>query len=980
MLRRPVEVMSQRLPLDSSALRARFAADLAAGKTVALSADELADPHVRSYLPELLDEISRTQPEASRPPMRVPGFTLLGEIGHGGMSTVWLAKQEVLDRHVAVKIAPKWASGDPKRQQRLLQEARAMARVGHPNIVAIHDIVEIGDTVAIAMDWIDGLTLAAIVAALKKAPGDSDMQLVRNALGTPATVSLATTTTQFFVRMLRDIALAVQRVHDAGLLHLDVKPSNILVRRDGTPLLADFGVVREIDLQATHTKTFAGTPVYAAPEQLRRADAEFGPHTDVYSLGITLYEALTRTQPLQHLGLTRILHDIVSGRIPPLNQQIAAPADLANIVHKAIAPEPALRYPTAAAFAADLTAFLEHRPVSARPLSRLQRMRRWARNEPWKAGLAATLALLLPLLLGLGVYVWTQMPALTEAARLEQLARANQLKQEAYQSYINNTSSETHAIRKLHEAIEVDPGESSLVCLLSLMLVVADPELEHVLQRHARVVASSRGLQLFAEKVRQRRFGFTADEVATLRTSTSPTDRYVLALDRLFVAEDASYEEVYDEAYNCMVQAVLLADSDPLLHGLAAWAALRGTRSASYHVEAVTLRKRWPNDPIARRWLAVANEPMETKAPSSPTTLGEELVTEFPDHPGGYEVLAGVSLRSTPPDFDRTIQMVERARSAGVGSGALTTLRLYAAALRDGKAAAEKALAETPPENLSLTRRLRLMLVVDPAQARKMCDDILLARPRPDDLDAVMRTAERMEDEDLAERAWQRWRTAFPDRVRHHNARIGAIYPDPKMPQAEKLAAMRGIAELAAQMTLRRSHLANNGAVFLVVFTTTRNWKALLAVAERIIEFGKPEQSAQAHAYAGMAASRLGLRSKAAVHLGAATLSRVTSNWYASSLLEKAWLLCEPEGLAETRNPVSAREALTEFESLVPSMRGLSTGPWYRLVSAEVAFANGHTEEAIQNATKGLSQGHLDGHAPENTREMLEDALERYRR
>ncbi len=256
MLRAPMESHS------SGDVRARLGSDVAAGKTVVLSARDLDDPAVRAQLPALLEELARAG-AAPPPGLSVPGYALLGEIGQGGMSTVYLARQETLGRHVALKVAPKWLGGGERATRRLMQEARAMARVTHPNIVVIHDILDVGDTFAIAMEWIDGCTLATLLRALPPEPGEDDVRLLRHALGASDvdTERFEDSPVRHFVRLVRDVARATQAVHDAGLLHLDIKPSNVLVRRDGTPLLADFGVVREMAPEPAHTRTFAGTPV-----------------------------------------------------------------------------------------------------------------------------------------------------------------------------------------------------------------------------------------------------------------------------------------------------------------------------------------------------------------------------------------------------------------------------------------------------------------------------------------------------------------------------------------------------------------------------------------------------------------------------------------------------------------------------------------------------------------------------------------------
>jgi serine/threonine protein kinase len=149
-------------PPTESRLRERIARDIAAGRTVSLSAAELAAPELRQRLPQLLEEYEPRRPSPPYGAPRLPGYTILAEIGQGGMSTVYLARHEVLDRHVAVKVVPGYLNGQERARGHLLNEARALAKLRHPHIVTIHDVVESGDTVALAMEWVDGLSLAAL--------------------------------------------------------------------------------------------------------------------------------------------------------------------------------------------------------------------------------------------------------------------------------------------------------------------------------------------------------------------------------------------------------------------------------------------------------------------------------------------------------------------------------------------------------------------------------------------------------------------------------------------------------------------------------------------------------------------------------------------------------------------------------------------------------------------------------------------------
>ncbi len=963
----PADPMPQR-SLDAAALRARLAADLAAGRTVSLSAADLADPEVRRDLPRLLEELTAQQSSAV-PPMRVHGYTLLGEIGQGGMSTVHLARQVALDRHVALKIAPKWLTGDRRTHQRLLQEARAMARLSHPNIVTIHDILEVDGTVAIAMDWVDGLTLAAILKALPPEPSDGDLDRVHAALGGVERSALGTNAMRFFVRVVRDVARAVDHVHRSGLLHLDVKPSNILLRRDGTPLLADFGVVREIDLDASHTRTFAGTPVYAAPEQLERKDHAFGAHTDVYGLGMTLYEMLARVQPLRQLGLTRVLHDVMAGRIPPLGARTAVPPDLANIVHKAIAPEPGHRYATAAELADDLTAFLEHRPVTARPLTRVQRLRRWARVEPWKAVLAAVLLVTVPVVAGLGLYLWLQLPRIERMQREEQRAEASQLKHEAFQAYFVKSKPEGEPSRLLRRAMARDPGASSLACLLAMAHEEGDTATAALLAEHRDQVDAHLGLRLFAAKVAAHRPFFAADETDRLRASVDPIDKYVLALDRVFVAEDSLVEETWEDAVASLQEAVLVAGPDPLLYGLLAWNARRLGPDGRYPAIERAIRARWADDVSVMAWLFYSQQVSDSAAALA---VADELRARAPAHPHCWEMFVGEAERRR--DHATALQRLALADAAGVRSPALEMFRLHALVARDGKPVAERALRELPGEQLTTMRRLFLLRVVDPAAAAEQREQLLRGELRSASLASwLFKAAAGSGRADESELAWQRWRTDHPDRRLLHWDRFGVLL--------ERRDAV-GATRLVAELELPRRTTAKQWRSICTMVISAHDWRTLARCARRWLDHGAPEHAAEASFYAAIASLRQDPsrtdepRRLLAV---ATTANGETAQWYALALLESAWLRVCPGAAAAWRDPRLAQCEVEAFDAFFARVGRPHDGPWNLLVRAEVAFANGRARHAIELAERASANHKREAHAPADCAALIAAALARYR-
>jgi tRNA A-37 threonylcarbamoyl transferase component Bud32 len=343
--------------------------------------------------------------ETRRPSLR--GYRILRELGRGGMGTVYLARQEQLDREVALKVLPHSFGLSAHSRQRFLEEAKALARVHHEHIVGIHRIVDDGDLLAFEMEYVDGPSLQTVLTHLREVR-DRDgkqptLEHVAALLQLPTAELDANNLTQFFVRIARQIALALGAVHHAGFVHRDVKPANVLLRKNGRSVLADFGLVRDTDLERTHKTGFAGTPVYSSPEQLR-GNTRVGPTADVYALAVTLYECLTLTVPFAGRTTTDMLSRIDSGRVPPLRRHAPhAPRDLETIVAHAMELEPERRYADGDAFAEDLQRLLELQPILARPPGLARRVAKFLRrhHRPLLAGcLGAVIvaAFLLPML------------------------------------------------------------------------------------------------------------------------------------------------------------------------------------------------------------------------------------------------------------------------------------------------------------------------------------------------------------------------------------------------------------------------------------------------------------------------------------------------------------------------------------------------------------------------------------------------------
>lgn len=301
-------------------------------------------------------------------------YELLERIGVGGMGAVYRARQHGLDREVALKFlaAGPWASDE--FIARFRREARAAARMQHPNIVEIYDTGEREGLYYFSMRLVSGPSLAQRLLRQGPLP-------IREAAG-----------------LLRTIAEAIDYAHRLGVLHLDLKPANVLIGPQGEPLVADFGLARRIDEGPNAADDIAGTPSYMAPEQASARQQPIGPAADLYGLGATLYELLVGGPPFRGKNamdtLTRLLRD---PPIPPRARRREIPADLDAIVLKCLAKDPAERYASARELADDLGRFLDGRPVSVRVPGVIERTRRWvsrnrAATAAWLVLLAGTLA------------------------------------------------------------------------------------------------------------------------------------------------------------------------------------------------------------------------------------------------------------------------------------------------------------------------------------------------------------------------------------------------------------------------------------------------------------------------------------------------------------------------------------------------------------------------------------------------------------
>lgn len=366
-------------------------------------------------------------PSDERVPETLGDYRVLRRLGAGGMGVVYLARHQVLGRVAALKVIRAAASETETARERFKREARVIAQLSHRNIVVLFD-AGFSDGV----NWI----------ALEYVPGRGLDELVREARerGQPIAPRSA-------VRWMRDVAQALQCAHDAGVVHRDVKPSNIRIALDGSAKLLDFGLAYQRDSDTlSKTGHIHGTLLYIAPEQITGQGSEIDGRADVYALGATLYELVTGSPPHEESSPQAQLHAVLS-KEPRAPRQLvpAISADLETVILKAIEKEPDARYPAARAFEEDLQALLDVRPIAARPSGAFARVYKWSRRNP---SFSVALAFgALSLFIAPIVYGWLQRShALTLAA--EQQKTEERAREARALAYGNALSAAEGALRQ----------------------------------------------------------------------------------------------------------------------------------------------------------------------------------------------------------------------------------------------------------------------------------------------------------------------------------------------------------------------------------------------------------------------------------------------------------------------------------------------------------------------------------------------------
>ena len=337
--------------------------------------DQPIDDHdPATVFPPRSREGSDGKPSGSRKRFaEIIGFEILEELGRGTMGVVYKARDKSLGRLVALKMVVAGGHAAPDQLARFEIEAHAVASLQHPNIVQIHQIGVSEGLPYLSLEYVEGLPLDRTLDAKPQRPRDA-------------------------LRLVETLARAIHFAHQRHIVHRDLKPANVLIARDGTPKITDFGLAKNLEGPSSQTKsgTLIGTPSYMAPEQASGEGGIPGPAVDIHALGAILYEMLVGRPPYLGASPYETTMQVVNQEpVRPSRLVPRLPADIETICLKCLQKDAAKRYPDAARLAEDCRRFLAGAPILSRPVSPPERLWRWCLRNPRVAGLAAAVAGLL---------------------------------------------------------------------------------------------------------------------------------------------------------------------------------------------------------------------------------------------------------------------------------------------------------------------------------------------------------------------------------------------------------------------------------------------------------------------------------------------------------------------------------------------------------------------------------------------------------
>ncbi len=463
-------------------LAAEYLERIQSGTRPALDAfaEQLPSSSEQEQFRRLVGEV--LQIEGMLPQQLAPGVELSGryrlfrEVGAGGMGRVFEALDTKLKRRVAVKVLSTFAATTVDGRELFEKESTLLAALRHPQIVAVHEAGSDGDVHFAVMDLIRGASLADVLERVRQRTGEESLEAprqgtaLREAVGHPVPDGSRweldeSSWFRSAAGLTMSLARAIEAAHGQGVIHRDLKPGNVMLRGDGVPVVLDFGLAGQLDQTAgTITRGLFGSPAYLAPEQARDQRAGCDPRTDVYQLGVLLYELLTLRQAFDEESVVALLDRIARGEFRrPRSVERRVPAELEAICLRAMELEPARRYQSARDLADDLERYMSglEAPLAARGgavATALRDGRYFVRRH--RSGLAAAAVLLAALCVG---GLWPEDEAQTQVRAFAS----------AWTGDLDTVAAET---RRLHDGGLIRPGE-----LLGVVLKAEEPQYVYAL-------------------------------------------------------------------------------------------------------------------------------------------------------------------------------------------------------------------------------------------------------------------------------------------------------------------------------------------------------------------------------------------------------------------------------------------------------------------------------------------------------------------
>ena len=482
-------------------------------------------------------------------------YRLIRELGRGGQGLVFLAEDTRLSRKVALKlISPQFVPSGPTLE-RFHREAESASRLDHPGICAIYDAGEVSGVHYISMRYVDGRTLAEHILEQTTNPLESSVTI---AVGSSEEPESPTPTPPREVRpdsssgrpakreQISRVLLAIEKTaralhaaHEVGLIHRDIKPGNVILTQEGEPVVLDFGLAREEDSQGgvTISGDLLGTPAYMSPEQIAAQRISLDRRTDIYSLGVTLYECLTLQRPFDAPSTEAMYQRILTADpIDPRKVNPNVSEDLAVVLATAMEKDRERRYKSALDFAEDLRRVRCFEPIAARPAGPLLRFRRWVQRNPVLSTAVLSAFILLTTALAITIVLLRDVSEakLQKEAALEKEQTASRMLEGALENVRQESSAKQTALESLREASHAK--ETAL------------EQLREESRARKRALEAQRDAVATAEAERERAESLYLSGRASGLVESLPTQALLLALESVRYRPSALANQVFAEA------------------------------------------------------------------------------------------------------------------------------------------------------------------------------------------------------------------------------------------------------------------------------------------------------------------------------------------------------------------------------------------------------------------------------------------------